>query len=192
MSTREQEKEDLDARNDSDPSTDERHPLESKKTAAVVGPSVSTPTRVGLVPVLPALISSLLIAGIASLLLGWLLSHRVTDRPAEEDAFFRSAIVAAEGGQENFADSLSQLLGISQQTDSGAEAKMYGLAMSSAAVSLLASCCDGVYLHCSRLLSYLLLRLSSLASLGVGWRPLGYPVNNSKIGMISRHPPSMH
>jgi hypothetical protein len=119
------------------------HPTAWKGIDFTVGDQ-STPTnglkfvgrqrRLGIIPILPALVSSLIAASAASLLLIWLLSRRVTYHSGDEDALFRSAIIAAEGKQSSATDLLGQVLGAEQNTDGGVDATMYGLAMSSVAV----------------------------------------------------------
>ncbi|KAJ6478090.1 hypothetical protein C8R47DRAFT_1139322, partial [Mycena vitilis] len=85
----------------------------------------------------PALLTSLLAAGAASLLLGWLLSRRVT---ADGDTAFHNALVAAETRQSNSSNVslFSKLFGADQGENSneGSRTVMYGLAMSSFAAHL--------------------------------------------------------
>lgn len=92
--------------------------------------------RLGLVAVLPALISSVVVASAASALLGWLLSRHIKDHAPDEDALFRSALVVAESKQGSITSFLGQLFGAEDSIDSGVQATMYGLAFSTVAVSL--------------------------------------------------------
>ncbi|KAJ7663148.1 hypothetical protein DFH06DRAFT_1189463 [Mycena polygramma] len=98
-----------------------------------LGPS----RRFNLTIAFPALLTSLLAAGAASLLLGWLLSRRVT---ADGDTAFHNALVAAETRQSNSSNVslFSKLFGADQGENSneGSRTVMYGLAMSSFAAHL--------------------------------------------------------
>ncbi|KAI0033652.1 hypothetical protein K488DRAFT_69694 [Vararia minispora EC-137] len=92
--------------------------------------------RLGLIPILPALLSSLVTTGAASLLLTWLLTRRVTTHPSDENDFFHSAIVAAEGKHGSITDLLRQVLGAQQNVTGNVETTMYALAISTVTVHI--------------------------------------------------------
>ncbi|KAL0066170.1 hypothetical protein AAF712_006795 [Marasmius tenuissimus] len=98
------------------------------------GYSSSDQHRLGLAPVLPALISSLVIGSMASLLLAWVFTRRITSHSSDEDTFFHSAVVVAEGRQSGVTKFLGQMLGTKQTVTANTETTMYVLAMSSVAV----------------------------------------------------------
>ncbi|KAF8201217.1 hypothetical protein K438DRAFT_1821617 [Mycena galopus ATCC 62051] len=80
------------------------------------------PGRLRTITVLPLLLSLVATAGVASCLIGWLLSRRVfSPSSADEDATFRGALIAAEGRHSD-ADVTT----------------MYGLAISTVAVHVVA------------------------------------------------------
>ncbi|THU99030.1 hypothetical protein K435DRAFT_941286 [Dendrothele bispora CBS 962.96] len=77
---------------------------------------------------LPAIMTGLLNAGLASFFLGWLMSHRVTSHILADDGLFRNALVAVEQkGQlvQNIDGSVTL------------ETRMYGLTLSSIGVQLI-------------------------------------------------------
>ncbi|KAJ7933432.1 hypothetical protein B0H13DRAFT_1856208 [Mycena leptocephala] len=83
---------------------------------------------------MPALMVSLMAAGVVSALLGWLLSRRVH---SADNGEFRHAFVAAEGRRNDSAgiQLFNQLFGADQSNSSdGAGTPMFGLAFSSVAV----------------------------------------------------------
>ncbi|KAL0568371.1 hypothetical protein V5O48_013617 [Marasmius crinis-equi] len=112
-------------------SSDETNPDEKQQQSLDLSGSR---TRLGLLPILPALVSFVVTASAASLLLAWVLTRRITAHSSDEDTFFHSAIVAAEGHQSGVVRFLGQLLGGEQNETADTEATMYGLAMSSVAV----------------------------------------------------------
>ncbi|KAJ7928179.1 hypothetical protein B0H13DRAFT_2311714 [Mycena leptocephala] len=94
----------------------------------------STYRRFNVLIFMPALMASLMAAGVASVLLGWLLSRRVH---SADNGEFRHAFVAAEGGGNESAgiQLFNQLFGADQSNSSdGAGITMFGLAFSSVAV----------------------------------------------------------
>jgi hypothetical protein len=82
--------------------------------------------RLGFLALAPALISFILSTGLATALIVWLLSRRIFDHPANEDAFFKMAIVTIEGS------SLPQTGLDGSRT---VKSTLYGLLISSTAVS---------------------------------------------------------
>lgn len=84
---------------------------------------------------LPALMTSVMAAGVASALLGWLVSRRVY---STDNSAFHHALVAAESRANDGAgiQLISHLFGADQGDNSvdGAGTTMYGLALSSVAV----------------------------------------------------------
>ncbi|KAJ7677904.1 hypothetical protein DFH06DRAFT_562528 [Mycena polygramma] len=92
--------------------------------------TTSRPFHFAILPGLPALIASLMAAGVASALLGWLLSRRIHSayRP------FHHAVVAVESSVQLFGFQL----GTDQGGNSvdGGETTMYGLALSSVATQV--------------------------------------------------------
>ncbi|KAK1228275.1 hypothetical protein PQX77_008684 [Marasmius sp. AFHP31] len=70
----------------------------------------------------------------ASLLLAWVFTRRVASHSSDEDTFFRSAVVVAEGRQSGITRFLGQMLGTRQNVTANTETTMYVLAMSSVAV----------------------------------------------------------
>ncbi|KAJ8080795.1 hypothetical protein PM082_017630 [Marasmius tenuissimus] len=113
------------------PSGDETGPADEKQQNNGYSGSQR---RLGLIPILPALISSLVVGGMASALLAWVLTRRITSHSSDEDPFFRSAIVVAEGRQSGITKFLGQMLWGEQNATAETEATMYALAMSSVAV----------------------------------------------------------
>lgn len=112
----------LDSTESSSTGIKNRHPLDA---------SYGPPRRLGFMVILPAFCTFFTTAGMASALLGWLLSRRVLDQGVQESGFFHGAIVAAERLQ--YGNGLSRLLG--KGAGGTSETTLFGLAISSLAVS---------------------------------------------------------
>ncbi|KAF7341595.1 hypothetical protein MSAN_02056600 [Mycena sanguinolenta] len=119
------------------PSTDDcKNPILTGETEIAASPRLGPSRRFNFSILIPALATSLLSGGVASALLGWLLSRRVVS--AGNDAF-RNALVADEGRTTNSSNGvLAQVFGSgSGSSDDDVGTTMYGLALSSLATHLI-------------------------------------------------------
>jgi hypothetical protein len=98
-------------------STLEKAPLPAE------GPS----RRIGIVAVLPGLAAIVVSWVLATAVLAWLFSKRITEHPSSEDQFFHGALVAVEGGAAPKHNADGSVI---------PESKLYGLTISSLAVRL--------------------------------------------------------
>lgn len=127
---------------------------------------------------LPALISAIAVAGAATALLVYLLSRRIIAHDSSQEPAFRGAIVAHEPAVNNIFSMLVQTAGASNSnvSNSAPETTLYGLALSSVAVSFVKSFRarpSHSHIACRFTLCLGLRRLSSV-SLGSCLRPSGF------------------
>ncbi|KAJ6581092.1 hypothetical protein B0H19DRAFT_492668 [Mycena capillaripes] len=85
-------------------------------------PPAGPSRRIGSLAIVPGLVTVIISWGLATALLAWLFSRRITEHPPNEDHFFQGALVAVERGVAPVHDVDGTVV---------AQSKLYGLTISS-------------------------------------------------------------